>query len=92
MPCGLLTRRFPRRSCVHLEGTITPRLAPELAHRNAKAIPSALVDGETAYRWSSASQFFEAYDAAASCLASAGDYADRLPLPVRARRRRCDLC
>lgn len=61
---------------VHLEGTITPRLARELAHRNAKAIPSALVDGETAYRWSSASQFFEAYDAAASCLASAGDYAE----------------
>ena len=61
---------------VHLEGTITPRLARELAHRNAKAIPSAVVDGETAYRWSSASQFFEAYDAAASCLASAGDYAE----------------
>ena len=61
---------------VHLEGTITPRLARDLAHRNGKALPAALTDGDDTYRWSSPSEFFEAYDAAASCLASAGDYAE----------------
>lgn len=61
---------------VHLEGTITPRRAREIAQRNGKTVPPALSDGETAYQWSSSSEFFEAYDAAASCLATAGDYAE----------------
>ena len=61
---------------VHLEGTIAPGLAREIAQRNGKTLPSALIDGDSAYRWSSSSEFFEAYDAAASCLATAGDYAE----------------
>lgn len=61
---------------VHLEGTITPRRAREIAQRNGKTVPPALIDGETTYQWSSPSEFFEAYDAAASCLATAGDYAE----------------
>lgn len=61
---------------VHLEGTITPKRAREIAQRNGKTVPPELSDGETTYQWSSPSEFFEAYDAAASCLATAGDYAE----------------
>ncbi len=61
---------------VHLEGTITPRRAREIAQRNGKTVPPALMDEDDTYGWSSASEFFEAYDAAASCLATAGDYAE----------------
>ena len=77
MTAGAVDQKLPKAELhVHLEGTITPRLAREIAQRNGKTLPPGLIDGESSYRWSSPSEFFEAYDAAASCLATAGDYAE----------------
>jgi adenosine deaminase len=61
---------------VHLEGTIAPATARELARRNGRELPARLFDGEAAYRWRDFGEFLATYDAAAYAIGSAEDYAE----------------
>lgn len=59
----------------HLEGTIAPATAREIAARNGIALPAHMFDGEN-YRWRGFPEFLKAYDKAAAVLKTARDYTD----------------
>lgn len=60
---------------VHLEGTIAPELALELAGRHGVVFPDGFIkDGR--YQWRGFDEFLSAYDLVAACVKSAKDYED----------------
>ena len=62
---------------VHLEGTITPNIARQLAHRNSLAIPEGLIapDGEN-YLSNDFLHFLSVYDTLAALIKTPRDYYD----------------
>lgn len=60
----------------HLEGTIPPALAAEIAARNNITLPAGLFRDATTYAWDDFAGFLRAYDGASLCLRSAADYRD----------------
>lgn len=61
---------------VHIEGTITPALARDLARRNGIELPSNILDLENRYHWPDFNAFLKGYDLIASCIRSGEDYED----------------
>ena len=60
----------------HLEGTIKPELAHQLAKRNAISLDYCLFDDNGGYAWSNFASFLSAYDSVSSCLRKGEDYRD----------------
>lgn len=60
----------------HLEGTIKPALALEIAQRNSVSLDTNLFHENGSYAWSDFSSFLTAYDSVSSCLRSGKDYRD----------------
>ena len=60
----------------HLEGTIKPELAKQIAKRNAAPLDNNLFDDNRSYAWSDFASFLTAYDSVSSCLKNGGDYRD----------------
>ena len=60
----------------HLEGTIKPSLAQEIAKRNSVSLDKNLFLANGSYAWSDFPSFLTAYDNVSSCLRSGKDYAD----------------
>mgnify|MGYP003314915347 CR=1 FL=1 len=60
----------------HLEGTIKPALALEIAKRNSVLLDTNLFHENGSYAWSDFSSFLTAYDSVSSCLRSGKDYRD----------------
>jgi len=60
----------------HLEGTIPPSLAAEIATRNGIELPADLFREVGTYAWDDFAGFLRAYDGASLCLRSARDYRD----------------
>lgn len=59
----------------HIEGTVAPATAREIAARNGVALPENMFDGPH-YRWSGFTGFLDAYSRTAAVLKSAQDYTD----------------
>ena len=60
----------------HLEGTIRPVLAKEIATRNNITLDPNLFQVNGSYAWSDFPSFLKAYDSVSSCLKSGKDYQD----------------
>ncbi len=60
----------------HLEGTIKPELAKQIAKRNATPLDNNLFDDNEGYAWSDFASFLTAYDSVSSCLKNGEDYRD----------------
>ena len=60
----------------HLEGTIKPELAKQIAKRNAAPLDNNLFDDNGSYAWSDFTSFLKAYDSVSSCLKNGEDYRD----------------
>jgi len=60
----------------HLEGTIKPELAKQIAKRNAAPLDNNLFDDNGGYAWSDFASFLTAYDSVSSCLKNGEDYRD----------------
>ena len=60
----------------HLEGTIKPELAKQIANRNATPLDNNLFDDNGGYAWSDFASFLTAYDSVSSCLNNGEDYRD----------------
>ncbi len=60
----------------HLEGTIKPELARQLAKKNAVSLDNYLFDDNGGYAWSNFANFLTAYDSVSSCLKRGKDYQD----------------
>ena len=60
----------------HLEGTIKPELAKQIAKRNAAPLDNNLFDDNQSYAWSDFASFLTAYDSVSSCLKNGEDYRD----------------
>ena len=60
----------------HLEGTIKPSLAQEIAHRNSVSLDNNLFHENGSYAWNDFASFLTAYDGVSSCLRFAKDYRD----------------
>ena len=60
----------------HLEGTIKPELAKQIAKRNAATLDNNLFDDNQSYAWSDFASFLTAYDSVSSCLKNGEDYRD----------------
>ncbi len=60
----------------HLEGTIKPELAKQIAKRNAVPLDNNLFDDNGGYAWSDFASFLTAYDSVSSCLNNGKDYRD----------------
>ena len=60
----------------HLEGTIKPALAQEIAQRNDVSLDSNLFHSNGGYAWSDFPSFLTAYDNVSSCLRLGKDYGD----------------
>ncbi|MEC7595559.1 MAG: adenosine deaminase [Pseudomonadota bacterium] len=60
----------------HLEGTIKPELAKQIAKRNAEPLDNNLFDDNGGYAWSDFASFLTAYDSVSSCLKNGEDYRD----------------
>jgi len=60
----------------HLEGSIPPALARELAARNGVALSDALFDARGEYSWTDFWSFLEAYDRVCRALKLARDFGD----------------
>jgi adenosine deaminase len=62
---------------VHLEGTIPPHLAKQIAERNRITLPAGLVDSDgTSYTYCDFLDFLKAYDAVAGVIKHPRDYYD----------------
>ena len=62
----------------HLEGSIPPALARELAARNGVALPDGMFDGKGHYVWQDFLSFLDAYDRVCAALKVARDFGDVL--------------
>ncbi len=62
----------------HLEGSIPPALARELAARNGLALPEQLFDAQGNYAWTDFLSFLDAYDRVCKALKTARDFGDVL--------------
>jgi adenosine deaminase len=62
----------------HLEGSIPPALALELAVRNGIALPDGLLSADGRYAWHDFLSFLEAYDRVCGVLRTTRDFADVL--------------
>lgn len=62
----------------HLEGSISPALARELAARNGLDLPPGLFDPDGHYAWSGFLSFLAAYDRVCGVLRTARDFGDVL--------------
>ncbi len=62
----------------HLEGTIAPSLARELATRNGLALPPGLFGPDGHYAWNGFPSFLAAYDRVCGVLRTARDFGDVL--------------
>jgi adenosine deaminase len=62
----------------HLEGSIPPALALELARRNGVELPAGLFDGKGQYVWHDFLSFLDAYDRVCTALKVARDFGDVL--------------
>lgn len=60
----------------HLEGTMKPELARQLAKKNAVSLDNYLFDDNGGYTWSNFANFLTAYDSVSSCLKRGKDYQD----------------
>ena len=60
----------------HLEGTIKPALAQEIAKRNSVSLDNNLFHKNGSYAWNDFASFLTAYDGVSSCLRFAKDYRD----------------
>jgi adenosine deaminase len=60
----------------HLEGTIKPELAKQIAKRNAVPLDNNLFNDNGGYAWSDFTSFLKAYDSVSSCLKNGEDYRD----------------
>ena len=60
----------------HLEGSIPPALARELALRNGIELPAKLLDSRGTYAWTDFWSFLEAYDRVCTALKTARDFGD----------------
>ena len=60
----------------HLEGTIKPKLALQIAKRNAVSLNNNLFNDNGGYAWSDFASFLTAYDSVSSCLRVGKDYRD----------------
>ena len=60
----------------HLEGTIKPELAKQIAKRNAAPLDNNLFDDNGGYAWSDFTSFLKAYDSVSACLKNGEDYRD----------------
>lgn len=61
---------------VHLEGTLTPELAQQLATRNNMPLPDGIFNDKGDYNWTTFPEFLNSYDAASSVIRTAQDYMD----------------
>ena len=61
---------------VHIEGTITPELARELAGRNGTELPAAVMEAKERFQWDDFDHFLAGYDQVASCLRTGPDFGD----------------
>lgn len=61
---------------VHIEGTITPALAKQLAKRNGITLPDHILALENRFHWPDFNTFLEGYDLIAACIRSDRDYED----------------
>jgi adenosine deaminase len=60
----------------HLEGSIAPSLAAELARRNGLALPDGLMAADGSYAWRDFLSFLAAYDRVCGVLRTPRDFAD----------------
>ena len=60
----------------HLEGTIKPDVAQEIARRNSVSLDKDLFLNDGSYAWHDFADFLTAYDSVSSCLRSGKDYKD----------------
>ncbi|UYN95558.1 MAG: adenosine deaminase [Enhydrobacter sp.] len=60
----------------HLEGSIPPALARELARRNGIALPPGLMRTDGTYEWTDFLSFLDAYDRVCGVLRTARDFGD----------------
>lgn len=60
----------------HLEGSIPPALARELAARNGVELPPGMFDAKGAYAWTDFLSFLDAYDRVCTALKTARDFGD----------------
>ena len=60
----------------HLEGSIAPPLAIELARRNGTNLPAGLMRVDGTYEWQDFLGFLAAYDGVCSALRTPGDFSD----------------
>lgn len=60
----------------HLEGSIPPKLALELAQRNGLVLPPNLLDARGHYAWTDFWSFLESYDRVCTALKTARDFRD----------------
>lgn len=71
------TKKLPKAELhVHLEGTVSPAMAAELAKRNSMALPEGIFKDDGNYNWNNFSEFLNSYDTASSTIRTAKDYAD----------------
>lgn len=61
---------------VHLEGTITPSLAQQLAARNHLAFPTDIINADGSYRYRDFLHFLSVYDVVAGVIKQPQDYYD----------------
>lgn len=62
----------------HLEGSIPPALARELARRNGISLPAKLFDAKGTYAWTDFWSFLDAYDRVCTALKTPRDFGDVL--------------
>ena len=60
----------------HLEGSIPPVLARELAERNGLSLPAKLFDAKGHYAWKDFLSFLDSYDRVCTVLKSPRDFGD----------------
>jgi adenosine deaminase len=60
----------------HLEGSVPPALARELATRNGIALPAGMFNGDGHYAWTDFWSFLDAYDRVCGVLKMARDFGD----------------
>lgn len=61
---------------VHLEGTVSPALAMQLAARNNMPLPAGIFNEKGDYNWTTFPEFLNSYDAASSTIRTHQDYVD----------------
>ena len=60
----------------HLEGSIPPALARELAERNGLSLPAKLFDAKGHYAWKDFLSFLDSYDRVCTVLKTPRDFGD----------------